>query len=135
MLATICTQLWATIGLRGGLGGARFGGQSKRRVGVGIAAASVVQLTHVFLEIKVTTEALSARLARVRLLVVVRVHVKGEVVYLVEGLVANGALVSLLARMGQFVVLVVAFLVEALAAELAHPRFVAVVNANVSVQR
>lgn len=52
-----------------------------------------------------------------------------------KGLVADLALERLLARVGQAMVLVVALLMEALAAELAHPRPVAGVDAHVRVQR
>lgn len=69
---------------------------------------AVVQFPDVFLQVKVTAEALAAGGAGERLLVVVRVHVEGEVVDLVKGLAADGALELLLAAVGQLVVLVVA---------------------------
>lgn len=99
------------------------------------ALACLMQLPHVLLQIEVAAEALGADLARVRLLVVVRVHVEGQVVDLVEGLVADIALVRLVAAVRQLVVLVVALLVEALAAVLAHERLVPRMYPGVRVQR
>ena len=96
--------------------------------------ARLVQLPHVLLQVKVPAEALGADLARVRLLVVVRVHVEGQIVDLVEGLVADVALVRLVPAVRQLVVLVVALLVEPLAAVLAHERLVACVDPSVRIQ-
>ena len=52
-----------------------------------------MDIPHMLLEVKITTEALGADTTLVRLRVGVRVHVELEVVDLVEGLVANVALV------------------------------------------
>lgn len=95
--------------------------------------ARLVQLPHMFLQVKVATEALGADLARVRLLVVVRVHVEGQVVHLMEGLVADIALVRLVPAVRQLVVLVVALLVESLPAVLAHKRLVPRMDPRVRV--
>lgn len=93
-----------------------------------------MQFSHVFLQVEVPAESLSADLAREWLLVVVGVHVEREIVNLVERLVANVALVRLFAAVRQLVILVVSLLMEPLPAILAHERFVVGVDAPVRVQ-
>lgn len=77
------------------------------RRSAGQPQAAVVQLANVLLEVKVPAEALAARGAGERLLVVVSVHMEGEVIHLVESLVADIALELLLPAVGQLVVFVV----------------------------
>ena len=112
-----------------------------------------MQLSHVFLQIKIPAKSFLTNRTRKWLFVVVRVHVKCQVVqlekekgfvnrlvakigrvHLVERLVAHIALVRLLSTVGQSVVLVVALLVESLSTELALERLVPVVYPHVCVQ-
>lgn len=86
------------------------------------------------LKIKVPTETFATNMACIRLLVIVGVHMKGQVVHLVEGFRTYITFVLLFCAVGQLVVLVVSFLMEAFAAELAHVRLVALVDAHVRVQ-
>ena len=124
-----------------GSGGVRARSAGVRAQPVGVSSpagrrvSSVVKLAHVFLQVEVSAESLSAQVARERLLLGVCVHVERQVVDLVKRLVADRALVLLVGRVRQLVVLVVALLVEALAATLAHERLVALVDAHVCVER
>lgn len=79
-----------------------------------------MKLSHVLLEIKVTTESLAARFASIGLLFVVGMHVKGEIVNLMERFVANCAFICLISAMSQLMILVIAFLVESFTTKLAH---------------
>ena len=112
-----------------------------------------MQLSHVFLQIKIPAKSFLTNRTRKWLFVVVRVHVKSQVVqlekekgfvnrlvakigrvHLMERLVAHIALVSLLSAVGKSMVLVVALLVKSLSTEFALERFVPVVYPHVCVQ-
>lgn len=67
----------------------------------------IVQFAHVFLQVEVPAEALSAGGAGEGLLVVVGVHVEGQVVDLVERLVTNIALELFLPAVSELVILVI----------------------------
>lgn len=94
----------------------------------------IMQLSHVLLQIEVSTKALAANLTRERFLIVMRVHVEGKIVDLMESLVTNIALVRLLSAVGESVIFVVALLVESFTAELAHEGLVIRVDSRVRVQ-
>lgn len=66
-----------------------------------------MQLSDVFLQVKVPAEAFATGGAGEWLLVIVSVHMEGEVVHLVERLATDGALELLLPAVCQLVVLVV----------------------------
>ena len=87
-----------------------------------------------FFQVKVTAKPLATNVTSERLLLVMRVHVERQIIDLVECFVTYITLVLLLGTMGQFVIFIITFLVKAFAAEFAHVRFVAGVDAHVSVQ-
>ena len=93
----------------------------------------IMQLPHVFFQVKVSTEAFAAETAGEWFGFVVSVHVEGEIINLMESFTACFALVLLLVAVCQLMVLIVAFLVESFTAELTNIRLVTLVYSHVCV--
>lgn len=106
---------------------ARFERVRRRRSGLSFRVGQklVVQLSHVLLEIEISTEAFVADGALERFLFSMRMHVEFQIVDLMKCFIAHGAFVLLFAAMSETMVLVIALLVESFAAKLADERLVA----------
>jgi len=73
-----------------------------------------MKFSHMFFEIKISTETFSANFARKRFFFVVSVHMKGKVVDLVECFTTYATFICLFCTVGELMVLIVAFLVKPL---------------------
>ena len=93
----------------------------------------IMQLSHVFFQVKVSTEAFATETAGKWFGFVVSVHVEGEIINLMESFTACFALVLFLVAVCQFMVLIVAFLVESFTAELTNIWLVTLVYSHVCV--
>lgn len=95
----------------------------------------VMEFPHVLLEVEIATKSFVTNRTLKGFLFVMGVHVEGQVVDLVEGFIAYVTFIRFFARMREFMILIVAFLVKTFATKLAYPRFVSLMDSNVSIQR
>ena len=93
----------------------------------------IMQLSHVFFQVKVSTEAFAAEAAGKWFGFVVSVHVEGEIINLMESFTTCLTLVLFLVAVCQFMVLIVAFLVESFTAKLTNIRLVTLVYSHMCV--